>query len=138
MKIRLSAADAQRLGCPEELEYDETKLMGREAIAIQKQTGWTPERVARAMEGRIVRDENGDIEYLEDEHGDRVLDEGGRPIPFRDVDAEALLITAWTAVRRSVPEVKWADFDIDLFGTQFGEPPAAEPSTGETGDQGKS
>lgn len=128
MKIRLSREDVERLGCPEVVEYDERKLMGREAVAIQKQTGWTPEKLARSLEGKVVLDDDGKPAYQRDADGVEVLDEYGRRIPLRDVDAEALLILAWIAVRRSV-DVAYADFDLDLFGAEFDyeEPGEVEP-----------
>lgn len=119
------------MGVPEVVEYNETKLMGREAVAIQKQTGWTPEKLARAMEGKVVRDENNELQYQVDATGEQVLDDNQQPIPLREIDAEALLIMAWIAVRRSSPAVTYADFDLDLFATKFGDDD--EPAEGDSG-----
>lgn len=129
MKIILSEDDATRLGVPRELEYNENKLMGREAIAIQKATGWTPSALARALDGRVVLDEDGQPLYDTDDAGQPVLDEDGRRVPLRDVDAEALVILVYVAVLRSGVKIKYADFDIDFFGTKFGgEDPGKGPA----------
>lgn len=129
MKITLSAADADRLGCPREVEFDEGRLMAREAVAIQAQTGWRLEKLHRELNGKPVTDDEGNPVYLLDDMGFPELDEQGKQIQLRDINVEALLIAAWIAVRREV-NIPYSEFDIDLLGSQFGEQQAA-------GEQGK-
>lgn len=115
MKFRLSDEDAQRLDCPAEVEFDETRLSGREAIAMKKLTGWSLERLGQAMVGdRVIDADNNQVWQL-DEHGDPEKDEAGNRIPLRSIDPEAMLVMAWLAVRRAVGDRSWKDFDINLM-----------------------
>ncbi len=114
MRFRLSEEDASRYGCDPEVEFDESRLTGREAIALKKQTGWSLERIGQAMVGDRVVDSDGGQVWQLDEHGDPELDEAGQKVPLRAIDPEALLVMAWLAVRRSVGDVPWRDFDINL------------------------
>lgn len=129
MKFRLSEEDSARIGCPRDVEYDETKLMGREAIALKKLTGWTVERLGLAFDGMPVLDDDGRQTFATDETGGRVKDPAGNPVPLRAVDPEVILVAVWLAVRRAVGDVPWRDFDIDLLGMEFVEDePGKAPS----------
>ncbi len=113
MKFRLSEEDAQRLDCPRDVEFDENRLMGREAIALSK-IGWSMERLAAAQAGVPVTDGDGNAMYERDANGDVVL-KGGKPAFLLAVDPEALLVIGWLAVRRTKgADVPWDGFDLDL------------------------
>ena len=131
MKIRLSEEDATRYGVERDIEVDESKFMAREVIVMQKVTGWTVDKLGRALQGKVALDDDGKPLYLRDGEGNEVHDESGKRIPLREVDVEALLILAWMGVRRLNPEVKYVDFDIDLTGVNFGGDEDIE------GDEGK-
>lgn len=120
MRIRLSEEDAERLDCPREVEFDEERLTGREAIALKKLTGWTFERFAQALGGgeRAV-DDDGNVIWELDETGAPVADEAGNKVPLRTIDPEALLVAIWLAVRRTAGDRPWKDFDVNLIGTEF-------------------
>lgn len=120
MKFALSEEDAERLGCPRTVEFDETRLTGREAIALKKLTGWTMERLGQAMEGtRVVDDDGNQVWQLKD--GEPAVDEAGQKIPLLSIDPEALLVMAWLAVRRTVGDRPWKDFDVNLMALGDGE-----------------
>jgi hypothetical protein len=121
MKITLTAEDADRIGCPQVVEFDDTRIMTREAIAIQKTTGYSLEGLGRGLTGLPVKDAAGNIQYVTGEDGTEVRDEFGHRSVLREVDIEALLVAAWIAVRRAGVKVPWDDFDLDLFGTKFGD-----------------
>lgn len=132
MRFRLSEEDAQTLDCPREVEFDEGKLSGREAIALKKQTGWSLERLGQASVGDRVLDADGNQVWQLDEHGDPELDEAGQKIPLRSVDPECLLVMAWLAVRRTTGrEVSWLDFDINLvaFAQDAEDAEGKDPTT---------
>jgi hypothetical protein len=115
MRFRLTEDDAERLDCPQVIEFDENKLTGREAIALKKLTGWSMERLGQAMAGDRVVDDDGNQIWQLDEHGDPAKDEAGNRIPLRAIDPEALLVMAWLAVRRTAGDRPWKDFDINLM-----------------------
>lgn len=119
MKFRLSEEDAAALGCPREVEFDETRFTVKENIALQKQTGFTMERLGYFIEGVPARGRDGSPLYLLDEAGVEKLDEQGRKIPLREMDAEAIAAAVWLAVRRAGAEVAFDDFDINLVGVEF-------------------
>jgi hypothetical protein len=132
MKIRLTAADAARLDCPREIEFDADRLMGREAIALSR-IGWSLERLGDAQAGRPVTDSDGNVMYERDENGD-IVTKGGKPVFLMAVDPESMLVLAWLAVRRAKgTDVPWDGFDIDLraFAESVDEDPgkASRPST---------
>lgn len=144
MKIRLSAEDAARLGCPAEFEHDESKLMAREAIALKRITGWTPERFGAALEeGEPVLDGDGKQMFAM-EGGQRVKDPAGNPIPLRTIDMEVMLVLVWLAVRRVTgTDVPWKDFDIDLLamvteGDDEGKGPTSTSKTSSNGTKSRS
>lgn len=130
MRFRLSEEDAERLNCPRDIEFDETRLTGREAIALKKQTGWSLERLGQAMAGDRVIDDAGNQVWQLDEHGDPVIDDAGQKIPLRAIDPECLLVMAWLAVRRTAGDRPWRDFDIDLVS--FGQVPDDDEGKAET------
>lgn len=119
MKIKIAAEDAERLGCPETVEYDPEKIMGREAIAIQRQTGYGMQKLGSLLEGTVQRGADGKPLYVEDDQGEPVLDEHGRKTPLRDIDVEALLVMVWIACRRAGCQVPYDDFDINLGGLEY-------------------
>lgn len=130
MKILLSEEDAARLGCPRDLVFDLNKLMAREALVLQRTTGWTPDRLASAMEGKVVLDANGQPAYQQDEHGADVLDEHGKRIPLRELDIEPILVAAWIAARRRGCVVPYDDFDFDVLGVDYADEPEPDAVDG--------
>lgn len=121
MRITLCDEDAGRIGCPTVVEFDDGKIMAREAIAIQKSTGWTLEGLGRALSGVPVRDAAGNVQYVTDDDGNEIRDEFGHRSVLREISVEALLAAAWIAVRRSGVTVAWDEFDLDLMATKFGD-----------------
>jgi hypothetical protein len=121
MRITLTEKDAERIGCPRVVEFDDGRIMTREAIAIQRSTGYTLEGLGRGLSGLPVKDRDGNIQYVTGEDGNEIVDEFGHRKVLREVDIEALLVAAWIAVRRAGVQVPWDDFDLDLLGTQFGD-----------------
>lgn len=121
MKITLTEEDAARIGCPRVVEFDDNRIMTREAIAIQKTTGYSLEGLGRGLTGVPVKDADGNLRYRTDDEGNEVRDEFGHRTVLREIDIEALLVAAWIAVRRSGVQVPWDDFDLDLLGTEFGD-----------------
>lgn len=115
MKFRLSEEDAQRLDCPQDIEFDEERLTGREAIAMKKLTGWTMERFGQAFAGERVVDEDGNVVWELDDAGAPKRDEAGNRVPLRSADPEAILVAVWLAVRRAVGDRPWKGFDVNLF-----------------------
>lgn len=115
MKFQLSEEDAARYGCPRIVEYDESKLMLRELIAMEK-LGWPIERLMQHAEGTPLLDDAGNQIYQTDDAGNRVL-EDGKPIPLRTFNPEALGIMVWVAVRRMSPTPpEWELFDVNVNG----------------------
>lgn len=51
IRFTLSSEDRQRLGAPDVLEYDETKLKLSEARRLQKATGLGPQELADGLKG---------------------------------------------------------------------------------------
>lgn len=113
MKITLSAEDAERLGVPPVVEYDENALTGREAIALQAQVGWSLTRLGMALQGRPMRI-NGEQQYATDDNGDPQTD-----APLIEIESEALLVCAWIAARRAGCTLSYAEFDINLLATEY-------------------
>lgn len=129
MKVRLSEADAARLDCPRDVEFDQQRVMGREAIALSK-IGWSLERLGHASGGRPVMGDDGKPMHATDENGQVQLDAGGNPVLLLTLDPEALLVMVWLAVRRAKGcDVPWADFDVDIR--------AVAESLGEEDEPGK-
>lgn len=119
VRIELSAADAERLGCPPVVEVDPEKLTGRELIVMKKLTGWSLERLQRAMGGEPVAGGDGKPMYELGDDGE-VLMRGGKPVLMLGFDPELLLLLAWLAVRRAKGEdVSWQEFDLQLLATGF-------------------
>jgi hypothetical protein len=132
MRFILSEEDAQKYGCPREVEFDDSRFSGREAIALKKLTGWSYERFGQAFEGERVVDEDGQQVWQLDD-GAPAKDEAGQKIPLKSVDAEAILIALWLAVRRAVGDVPWKTFNVNLVGleevTEEDEGKAETPTT---------
>jgi hypothetical protein len=121
MKITLTEQDAQRMGCPRVIEFDDDRIMAREAVLIQKTTGWSIEGLGRGLTGMPVKDDAGNLQYVTDESGEEIRDEFGHRTVLREVQVEALLAAAWIAARRAGVNVPWEDFDLDLLATQWGD-----------------
>jgi hypothetical protein len=130
VKITLSAEDAERMQCPQVVEFDDKRIMAREAIAIQKATGWSMDGLGRALGGTPVTSPDGSPVYETDEDGVEIRDQFGNRIRLREINMEALLLAAWIAVRRSGVTVPWDDFDLDLLGAQWGDDEVVEPGKG--------
>lgn len=131
MKFRLASSDALRLGCPQDVEFDAERIMGREAIMLSK-IGWPPDRLA-ADAHRPVLDGDGKPVFERDERGEFVRDGAGNPVVLFGVDPEALMAVLWLAVRRAGVDIDWKDFDVDLQGVEQldedEEPGKATPAT---------
>lgn len=126
MKIRLSDVDAERLGVAPVLEFDDSRMSSLEAIAMSKATGWSVVRLGHALQGHVLRDDNGPV-FHRDPLGELVRDEAGNPSPVMDIPTEALVICTWLAVRRGGVDVAWKDFDVNLAAVDFGDEDEAEP-----------
>lgn len=129
MRFRLSEEDAERLDCPQDIEFDEERLTGREAIALKKLTGWTMERFGQAFAGERVLDDDGNVVWELDGTGAEKRDEAGNRVPLRSADPEAILVAVWLAVRRTVGDRPWKGFDVNLIPLMQ-EDPAAEVDEG--------
>lgn len=123
MKFRLSQEDADKLGCPREVEFDEAKFTTRENIDLQKQTGFTMERLGYFLPGVPARGRDGMPLYLLDDDGREQLDDAGKKIPLREMDAEAIAAAVWLAVRRGGSQVDFADMDVNLVALEFHDEP---------------
>lgn len=133
MKFQLSEEDAQRLDCPREVEFDESRLTGREAIAMKKLTGWTFERFGQGIAGERVVDDDGNQVWELDDTGAVVRDEAGNRVPLRSVDPEAILVGVWLAVRRTAGDRPWKGFDVNFVALMQGAEDDAEDEV----DEGK-
>lgn len=112
MKFRLSEEDAERLDCPRDVEFDSNKLMGREAIALDKM-GWPLDRLGD-LAGTPVVDADGKPKYQLDAAGHPVLVDG-QPLQMHVFNPEAALVMIWIAVRRATGRaIDWDTFDINL------------------------
>lgn len=125
MKLRITGEDADRLGCPREVEYEPDRLMGREAIAIQRQTGYSLQKLGTLLEGTVLLGPDGKPLYETDDQSEPIVDEHGRKTAVREVDTEALLVVVWIACRRAGCQVPYDDFDVNIAGVEWidsGEP----------------
>lgn len=112
MKFRLSEEDAARLDCPRDVEFDSNKLMGREAIALDKM-GWPLDRLGE-LAGTPVVDADGNPRYQLDDAGNPVLVDG-KPLQMHVFNPEAALVMIWIAVRRATGrDIPWGTFDVDI------------------------
>lgn len=119
MRIRLADADRERLGCPEWVEYDPNKLGLREAAALKRETGYTPEMLSRRLQGTAQFDTaTGEplTEPVLDEHQQPVIGEDGQPKTklLLEPDYEAWAAVVWLALRRAGTLIAFADFDIEI------------------------
>lgn len=121
MKFTLSEEDAARLECPRDVEFDDTRLTGREAIAMKKLTGWTFERFGQAFAGERVVDDDGQQVWELDDTGAVKKDEAGNRVPLRSVDPEAILVGVWLAVRRTAGDRPWKGFDVNFIPLMQGD-----------------
>lgn len=121
MRIDLFEEDAERLGCPQSLELDLERLTGRQIIAMRRHTGWSLERLERAISGEPVAGIDGKPMHELDEAGQVVRDPGGNPVLLLAIDPEALLVLSWLAVNgaKEGGEVAWNEFDLMLLRTGF-------------------
>ncbi len=137
MRIRLSEEDAERLGCPRDIEFDQNKVMGRELIAMEEQAGWDIHRLEAGLEGEYLTNALGEPIW-EMENGKVVLDGGGKPMRARGLKMATVMVITWLAVRRAGSTVAYKDFDFDVTSAEFepeepGKAPAASPTTTTTG-----
>lgn len=102
MRIRLSDADRERLGCPEWIEYQPDRLMIDEAIEIQDAIGYGPDELLDAMQGvPLVR------------NGQPVLDSDGEQRVRRDLRAWQAVV--WAALRRAGVDTPLQGLTFDLL-----------------------
>jgi hypothetical protein len=130
MKIRLSEEDAERLGCPRDLEFDFEKLMGRELMALEEQVGWSFDEFAQKMQGEPLKNALGEPVWETDDKGKVVLDAGGKPMRARGLRIAQLMVMTWLCVFRTNPDVTWKGFDFNVVGTEFVD--EEEPGKGGT------
>lgn len=137
MQIRLSAEDVERLGCPEVLEYDEQKLMAREAVALKRATGMSVQRLGELLAGEPCPEHKAQCSKCRrtpcEVHGmgrpceehDELVDGCERcKLPCENcggVDTEALVAMVWIALYRAGVRIPYADFDFDIFAMQTGD-----------------
>lgn len=140
MRIRLSEEDAERLGCPRDIEFDYDKVMGRELIAMEEQAGWDIHRLEQGLEGEYLTNALGEPIWETDSKGKVVLDGGGKPMRARGLKMATVMVVTWLAVRRAGSTVSYADFDFDVTGAEFdpeepgkAPPTPASPTTTTTG-----
>jgi len=120
VRLKLSDEDRERLGAPEWIEYDPTRLMLDEAIAIQDHTGYGPDELGDALRGTpVVR------------HGEPVMGPGGRQRMRRDLRAWQSVV--WVALHRAGVQVALPDLTFDLIGLDVGGD--EEPGKGDADDQ---
>jgi len=139
MRIRLSEEDAERLGCPRNLEFDFERVMGRELMALEEQVGWDYSTFGTKMQGIPLTDHAGAPVWETDDDGKLVTDpKTGKPIQMRGLKVEQLLVMVWLCVLRANPQCRWDTFDVNLAATDFVEDSAgkaeadSEPSTSGT------
>ena len=119
MRIRLTEEDAERLGCPRDLQFDHEKLMGRELMALEAQVGWSFQDLEHKMQGEPATNALGEPVWETDAKGKVVLDGGGKPMRMLVLKIEQLMVVTWLCVYRHNPGVAWADFDFNVTGTEF-------------------
>lgn len=128
MRIRLSEEDAQRLGCPRDLEFDPEKIMGRELIAMEEEVGWDVDRLEESLQGDYLKNALGEPVFETDANGKVVLDGGGKPMRARGLKIATVIVITWLAARRAGCKVPYADFDFAVTGAEFdAEEPGKAP-----------
>jgi hypothetical protein len=101
--IRLGDEDRERLGCPEEIEFDPDKLT--------------------LVEAEII-DDHG-IDWLAIRSGEVVTGPDGKPLTTDDGEVlrrfkpRAQRVWVWCALRRAGIEVDFAELDFDLGAADY-------------------
>lgn len=120
MRIKLSATDRERFGCPEWLSVQTEKLGLREALALD----------AAGIDALALDELIRTVPVL-DAAGQPVLDEDGEP--KRRVLPSAWQALVWLGLYRAGVHVDYDSFDFDLFGLQT----AADEGEVSADDEGK-
>lgn len=123
----MSEADAQRIGCDRTLVFDESRITAREAVRLQKATGFSLERVGRALQGTIVRGPDGLPINEVDEDGTEIVRDGKR-VPVREVDLEAVIAMIWFCLARAGVHVAFDDLDFDVTHLDLADDEDEEPA----------
>lgn len=110
MRFQLSAADRERLGAPEWVDYDPSKMTNREAAQLQR-AGYDPPQEGLAAAW---------VAQQPDPDG-----------PLR-IDFDVWTAVVWMALRRAGVTVPYDELEFDAYGITVEPPP--EP---EVGDEGK-
>lgn len=123
MKIRITQDDADRLGCPRDLEFEFDRVMGRELMALEEQVGWAFHEFEKEMQGEpLAEPVTGAPVWETDEHGKLVTDpKTGKPVQARGLRVKQLMVMVWLCVFRANPAVAWATFDVNLMGAEFSD-----------------
>ena len=118
--LKLSEADRERLGAPEELSIDLAGITNREAIRLRTLGYNTPRLWRSALRGKPV-----------DEDGNPAT---GEAIADYVMDYQAWTCLLWLALKRVGIESDPATLEFDLDGMSYEadpEPEAAEPGKAE-------
>jgi hypothetical protein len=134
LRYQLSEQDRERLGLPEWMEFDPTKLLMSEAEALED-TGYNTDEFLDDLAGYEVYDRQGNqvmVAELE-EDGSPALDEDGHPrmrpkIRFR---VRAHKAAVWMAARRAGCGLSFGEFDFDLSGMRTKLDTGKEPGSGQ-------
>lgn len=123
MRIRLGAADRERLGAPEWLDWPPKGLMQSEAEVLQEDLGVEPDEFHAWLQGQPVKDADGnDVQDEVDVDGEKAL------VTKRRRPAEALRFRIWQALRRAGVRLDYSQVDFDRFAAEVEDnEPAAEP-----------
>jgi hypothetical protein len=108
--MRLGEDDRKRLGCPEWLDLDLSKLMIDDAIALEEDAGIGPVEYKTLIAGKPVF-----------EDGQPVLRPNGSQL--RKHAAKTFKAVVWLALKRADIHVPWAEltFDFEQFETRSDE-----------------
>lgn len=96
MRFRLSDADRVRLGCPEWITYDASRMTNREAIVLQK-AGYDPPAKAIGEAWMAQFTEVGDDVY-----------------ELKSIDYAVWTAMVWMALRRDGVKVDLDDLEFDV------------------------
>lgn len=116
--LKLSPADRERLGAPEEMPMDLASLTNREAIQLRTFGFPTPRVFRKALQMREVP--------ALDEDGNPEKDDDGNPVVDRVMNYEAWTALVWLMLRRVGVNVDVREFEFDLNALEYIPDPEPE------------